>query len=98
MSAFHHLLNFPTLVITKGREGIKYLLRSTITEVVGEGWYTNAKVTCHPILTTPQVLQVYTVGDEGESWKPRCVEPGRKYEDVDFMMNSLMIRKPALVY
>ena len=90
--------NFQISVVTKRRTGIKYLLRSTITEMVREGWYTNAKVTCHPILTTPQVLQVYTVSDEGESRKPRCVEPGRKYEDVDFVMHSLMIYKPALVY
>jgi len=77
---------------------IKYLLRSAITEVIRKRWYTNAKVTCHPILTAPQILQVHTVGDKGESGKPRRVEPGRKYEDVDFVMHSLVIYKPALAY
>ena len=66
--------------------------------MVRERWYTNAKVTCHPILTTPQILQVYIIGDEGESRKPRRVETGRKNEDVDFMMRSLVIYKPSLAY
>lgn len=59
--------------------------------MIWESWNRNAEIRSDIVFSAPKVPQVFAVSNEREPWYPRCVETSGTYNNIHFVLYTLVI-------